>query len=50
MVGGRPILRGGLVDGVDRIAQRHAGRRLKEMVTDGNRPWWLTESGAVAGA
>ena len=39
---GRRISASGALNGVDGRAERDADGRLKEMVTDGNCPWWFT--------
>ena len=48
MVAGRPISCWALSMAVDGVAQRTPGGRLNEIVTEGNWPWWLTDSGGVA--
>ena len=46
MVGGRPTLRAAAAMASTASPSATPGCRLNEMVTDGNRPWWFTESGA----
>ena len=44
-----PLL--GLLDRVDRLAQRHAGRQIEaRCVTAGNWPWWLIDEWRVVGS
>ncbi len=50
MLAGRPIRRAAFCTAATASPSATPGARLKEMVTAGKRPWWLTWSGAELGS